>query len=401
MKASSVLLSVALLAPLAPSAAQVAGSFDAGSGTIQLGASSPTGVVSFAPALQFSSQFFALDLRADYAEHSDRGWQTSGLVTSALRLPLPAPFRFDLTGTAGWTRLSWGTAAAGSLGEARLRIGGADRGLAFSTGLGRAFPDGPSQPFSRVEASGWNRVAGFELAFSVRRTGLVVPGSSGGARDAGAPPPLDTMQVNPGSGGGESTRRLHDHYTDLNATIGWNRKGLEIEAGLGRRFGKPESRYTSWRLQGLYWFTERLALVASAGQFPSDVVTGTPSGNYAMLSMRVSWQDRSPVAPSLVPLRPARAMRTFDIQRTGAGRVALSVFAPGATSVEMMGTFTDWEPVVLGSTGQGWWSAELPLVAGIYEVNYRVNGGSWQVPAGLTAVDDGFGSQVGVFTIED
>lgn len=399
---SSSLLGLLLAAPLVPAAAQVTGSFDAGSGTVQLGASSPTGVVSFAPALQLNSRFFALDLRADYAEHSDRGWQTSGLLTSAFRLPVPAPLRLELTGTAGWTRLSWGTAAAGSLGEARLLVAGANRGLAFSAGLGRAFPDGPSQPFTRVEASGWNRVAGFDLAFSLRRTGLVVPGSSSGPRDAGSsPPPIDTMEVTPGTAGGESTRRLHDHYTDLNATIAWGRRSLEFEAGVGRRFGKPESRYTSWRLQGLYWFTERLALVAATGQFPSDVVTGTPSGNYAMLSMRVSWQDRSPVAPSLVPLRPARATRSFATRRTGTGSVALSIFAPGASTVEMMGSFTDWEPVALSSAERGWWSAELPLGPGIYEVNYRVNGGTWQVPAGLTAVEDGFGSLVGVFTIED
>jgi hypothetical protein len=55
----------------------------------------------------------------------------------------------------------------------------------------------------------------------------------------------------------------------------------------------------------------------------------------------------------------------------------------------------------LWSADRGWWSAELPLGPGIYEVNYRVNGGSWQVPAGLTAVEDGFGGLVGVFTIED
>jgi hypothetical protein len=398
---SSSLLGFLLAAPLVPGAAQVTGSFDAGSGTVQLGASSPTGVVSFAPALQLNSRIFVLDLRADYAEHSDRGWQTSGLVTSALRLPVPAPLSLELSGTAGWTRLSWGTAAAGSLGEARLLVAGAHRGLAFSAGLGRAFPDGPSQPFTRVEASGWNRIAGFDLAFSLRRTGLVVPGSSAGPRDAGNPPPIDTMEVNPGPSNGESTRRLHDHYTDINATVAWARRGLEIEAGVGRRFGKPESRYTSWRLQGLYWFTERLALVAATGQFPSDVVTGTPSGNYAMLSMRVSWQDRSPVAPSLVPLRPARITRAFATHRTGTGSVALDIFAPGATTVELMGSFTDWEPVTLASDRHGWWSAELPLGPGIYEVNYRVNGGSWQVPAGLTAVEDGFGSLVGVFSIED
>ena len=67
----------------------------------------------------------------------------------------------------------------------------------------------------------------------------------------------------------------------------------------------------------------------------------------------------------------------------------------------MMGSFTDWEPLDLAPEGTGWWKAELPLRAGVYEVNYRINGSSWQVPEGLTAVEDGYGGLAGIFTIED
>lgn len=332
-----------------------------------------------------------------FAEHADRGWQASGVMNVAYQVPIAGGVKAEISGTGGWSRSSLGRAAGGTLAEGRLQFSGPARGLALSAGLGRAFPYGPSEGLSRVEARSWSRMAGLDFGFSLRRTGVMAGGSSG-ARAADQPPGEDSLTGRIGGGG--SARRLQDHYTDFNATIGWANNNVELEAGLGRRFGKPVHQYTSWQLQGLYWLTERLALVASAGRVPADVVSGLPTGNYALFSMRISWKDRVAASRISQPARNSSGSRGFQARRAGGGSVALAVWAPSAQRVEVMGSFSDWQPVELLGGEPGWWGAEVPLAPGLYEINVRFDGGAWQVPAGLRAVDDGFGGRVGVFTVE-
>jgi 1,4-alpha-glucan branching enzyme len=75
------------------------------------------------------------------------------------------------------------------------------------------------------------------------------------------------------------------------------------------------------------------------------------------------------------------------------------VRAPGAAAVELMGDFTNWQPVSLKSTGSEWWTIALPITTGIHELNVRMNGGPWTVPLGLMEKRDEFGSSVGVVVI--
>lgn len=42
----------------------------------------------------------------------------------------------------------------------------------------------------------------------------------------------------------------------------------------------------------------------------------------------------------------------------------------------------------------------MRISAGVHEVNLRVDGGPWIVPAGLVRMDDGLGGSVGVFVVE-
>jgi hypothetical protein len=105
--------------------AQTGGTISAGSGAAQLGSGSSTGIVSLAPAFHLTTRNLWLTAQGDYVEHADRGWQTTGLVSTGLRLPATGSLTAELVGTAAWSRLSWGRAAAGALGEARLEAPGA------------------------------------------------------------------------------------------------------------------------------------------------------------------------------------------------------------------------------------------------------------------------------------
>ncbi|MBA3889706.1 MAG: hypothetical protein H0X64_04180, partial [Gemmatimonadaceae bacterium] len=118
--------------------------------------------------------------------------------------------------------------------------------------------------------------------------------------------------------------------------------------------------------------------------------------------MRVRLHDSSPYAPRPATRRPVVARTAPDvlIERGGAQGVVLRVLAPPAAhSVDVAGTFSEWEPVRLTSDGGGAWSLATPLGAGQHRVMVRIDGGEWMPPANLPSVDDELGGRVGLFTV--
>jgi 1,4-alpha-glucan branching enzyme len=67
--------------------------------------------------------------------------------------------------------------------------------------------------------------------------------------------------------------------------------------------------------------------------------------------------------------------------------------------VELMGDFTAWQPLALVSASDGWWTATIPLAPGTYQINVRVNGEAWDVPAGMLVAVDEFGVRVGMLNV--
>lgn len=369
--------------------AQVAGHIDAGSGTMRTGSESPFGIVRLSPTFQLTGSRLLISTEGDFAGHTEHGWQTRGHLTARLRQNVFGALEAQLGVESGVSRTRWGRSAGGWLGEGRLRLGSERRGLALGLGSGHSFASGGSQPLSRIEAGGWSRVGRFDLGFWLKRTGLTVPGSQTDDRE-----PADTLQV----GGAGGRRLIQDHYTDIEASLGWARGSLALEAGAGRRFGKS-IRFTSWYVRALYQLTPRVALVASSGQFPVDLVSGLPSGGFTTLSMRFNLRDEGSshrVDRSTV----AQRGRLFSATRSEDGTHLIAIRLPPATVVEMMGDFTDWTPVLLVPGDEGEWRLRMRISPGVHEVNVRVDGGAWMVPPGLTAVDDGLGSRVGLFSLE-
>ena len=369
--------------------AQVAGFIDAGSGTMRTGSETPFGIVRVAPSLQVISSRFLLAGEGDFAGHTEHGWQSNGHLRAQLRQGLFGTVEARLGVDGGLSRTRWGRGAGGWLGEGRLYGGNPQRGFSLGIGSGQSFSNGGSQPLSRLEAGGWGRVGRVDFGFWLKRTGLTVPGQEQTNRN-----PADTLDL-----GSEGSRRtLQDHYTDLEATIGWSRGNLALEVGAGRRFGKA-FQFTSWHVQALYQVTSRLALVGSSGQYPVDVVSGLPSGGFTTLSMRFNLRNEPP-ATSDLPARTRADREAFSATAAEDGLHLILVRVPRASVVELMGDFTDWAPVLLVPDDQDIWRLRMRIASGMHEVNLRVDGGPWKVPAGLTAVDDGLGGQVGIFTLK-
>jgi 1,4-alpha-glucan branching enzyme len=90
----------------------------------------------------------------------------------------------------------------------------------------------------------------------------------------------------------------------------------------------------------------------------------------------------------------------FEVRRIDARTRELRVRAPSASTVEVMGDFTEWRPVSLHSEQNGWWTVQLTVNPGIHELNVRIDGGPWTVPQGLPRKSDEFGSSVGVLVIQ-
>lgn len=79
--------------------------------------------------------------------------------------------------------------------------------------------------------------------------------------------------------------------------------------------------------------------------------------------------------------------------------------APEASSVELAGTFSDWEPRhELVETAPGQWTALVPLRPGVHEYSFVVDGDRWIADPHAPRVDDGFGgsnSRIGLLTPEN
>lgn len=66
--------------------------------------------------------------------------------------------------------------------------------------------------------------------------------------------------------------------------------------------------------------------------------------------------------------------------------------APGASKVELAGSFTEWTAVVpLHETAHGVWSALVRLEPGVHDYSFIIDGETWVVDPAAPAVDDGFG----------
>jgi hypothetical protein len=387
------LLALSALLPLRPAAAQVAGYLDAGSGSMRLGSENPYNIFRLAPSIRLATPSLRLAAEGDYAGHTEHGWQTTGSIQAAARRRYGLlELRLGMEG--GWSRTRWGRSAGGWLGEGRLQAGTEKRGFALILGSGQSISRDGTQPLTRIQAGGWGRLGRVDFGFWLKRTGLSVPGDQTLGQERG-----DSLVSGGKDTDTEGRRSLQDHYTDAQVNLGWSHRAVSFEAGAGRRFGKTV-RVTSWYLKGLYQVSSRLALVATTGQFPVDVVSGLPSGSFTTLSMRFNLRSDPPAlrAPDFAFSRPGR--QAFKATPEADGTYLLMLQVPGARTVEVMGDFTDWKAVLLVPDSGEWWRLRMRIPPGMHEMNLRVDGGPWEVPAGLTGVDDGLGGRAGIFTLE-
>lgn len=126
-------------------------------------------------------------------------------------------------------------------------------------------------------------------------------------------------------------------------------------------------------------------------------------------SLRPLWPERSRwFLPALAGAAAMLLLSTFLAQRPpraldSSVRVHFEIHAPDAQSVELVGTFTDWQIGQLQLTGpdaSGHWTAEVELPAGRHEYGFLVDGQQWLAdPRAEIRRGDGFGRENAVIEL--
>ena len=219
-----------------------------------------------------------------------------------------------------------------------------------------------------------------------------------GGTSVGIPGGVATLSLTPVAMG-DSIR-----YADTQLGLSWRRTNVDFDAMVGARLGDQlTSLGGTARVWGnasaTKWLACGTALVLSGGTYPIDPTQGFPGGRFISVALRLAYPRRT-VAP---PLRDSVEMEAtatdFDVETHG-DVVTLKVLSPLARNVELTGDFTQWEPVQMAPAGNGWWVVSQTLKPGKYQVNLRMNGGTWVVPPGLLAMRDEFGGSVGLLVVE-
>jgi hypothetical protein len=330
------------------------------------------------PSLTRTSGRSLLGLGGTYSAGPSGVWSAQGMLTGALFTPVSrAGWLGEVGGTFGGSVHADGARTGQMLGTGRVHRLGRVLGGWLGGGVGAMW-----------NGAEWGGVQQGELGFSARGERLSLLAILTPTRA------LDSLR-----------------FADARGVLTFAVGAVEYRASLGARLG--DSLPIAARDQRVWgdlgitaWLAPRTALVASAGTYPVDPAQGFPSGRFLALSLRVGGR-RPAMSPSSEGGIDDRAradarragVQAFDVRRLDADRVRLRVRADGASTVELMGDLTAWQPITMRRGEGAWWVLDLAASAGVHEITVRRDGGGWVVPPGLRVSTDEFGGRSGLLLV--
>ena len=196
--------------------------------------------------------------------------------------------------------------------------------------------------------------------------------------------------------------RHQSRLTDLEASVRWEHRLLEVTMRGGQRFGDsfdatPESR--QWASGSVaVWISSQVAAVAGGGREPAQPTRGLPARTFGSLGLMLAYW---PIPRGTVPVEsPATLVQAFELRPAGPDLQRITVRIGGVETVEVMGSFSDWEPMPLLRRGRDTWELLIPMPSGVHQINMRIDRGQWIAPPGMPAVKDGFAGEVGVIVVK-
>jgi hypothetical protein len=343
---------------------------------------------SISPALRVDWSHATLGAYADVSRLGHGSLSAQSVVSPSIFSPSVGSFTGELGGSLGGSTHQDGTRTGQMLGVARLHLMRAGAGAWLGGGAGRTWDGSVWRGMRQGEAGVWVENGG---ATTLATVTPVVLG--------------DTIR-----------------YTDFQAALRYPVSSYEVGVSAGTRSGSvgPEVGGTSrtWgSVSVVAWLTSRLALVANAGAYPTDLTQGYPGGRFATVALRIASRDErsveravihtstvapadlSPVAKAVNETRDA-GVTSLEVRTVGGTQRVLRIYAPSARAVEINGDFTHWQAVPLARGSDGWWSITRTMAPGTYQMNVRIDGGRWLAPPGLLTTSDEFGGTIGILTIE-
>ena len=411
-KAAIAALTFVLLAPQG-ALAQVASRLQAGSITTQQDGEVPASVFSVAPGIRVDLPYFALAAHGS-AWLTGQQWQIAdGTLSGTLLTPTIRHFRAEVIGNA--SRAFFDRSLENDQFDAQARLH-----MLFAQNGGIWVGGGVARPWriavvSAVDVTGggaWTRVG--DATFSGTYTNFFFTkvaasrDSTGTTQTCGTRnEPLSLAGSSGSSLSSSSTAtatdcRRQSRFSDIEGSVNWAYGWLELTGQAGYRFGDsydvtPDSR--RWAAgTAVLWVTSRVAAVMGGGRIPANPSRGLPARNYANFGLMLSY---SSIPRTTVPVAPMTiaAVKDFEVRPLATGTQKITVRVGGVETVEVMGDFSDWTPLVLMRRGRDLWDITLPVTTGVHEINLRLDGGPWLAPPGLPTRRDSFNGDVGLLVV--
>ncbi len=364
---------------IAPIAAQVTSTVDAGViGARYAGGETQGGAV-LAPALRLQQSHATLDAGGSIASFSRNSaanlqWFVgASAFTPALSLRGARVAGEFAAGADGYSAQSFHTGHESA--SARAHLYQEDGGVWLEGGGGHARRDDASGALLLGGLGAWWRTGTATLTLALTHTRYNL-----------RPTELDPSLATP-----------RDAFTDVGAGVQWSRGTIDLDAGAGARTATTESSLSAWgTVTAALWLYRKTALIVALAQSPEDPTRGLSAGASLSFGMRIG--SRAP-RRRVLPREQMSAPRAFVLGGDDRGESTIRIELRGAHTVELMGDFTDWTPVVLTSANGREWTVALPLRPGTYHVVVRTDGGAWRVPPGYPATDDEFNGKVGLIVV--
>lgn len=328
--------------------------------------------VALSPMLRYAGERNSIDAGGTLSTIGS-GLSAQGAIGGSVFLPAWRAFSAELGGRLGGSVHEDGGRTGQTLASLRGHVMRERLGAWAGGGLGTMWDGGAWRAIRQGEAGSWMTL-GPTAALVVSATPTVVD---------------DTIK-----------------YVDAQTALALSMRRAQVDLSLGMRAG---SRLPSMPGSSRVWggatltapVTPRASAVIAAGTYPLDFTQGFPAGRYVSVSLRLSGRNRTATTGSSPSVNPSAGVSGFTMQRNASGAVVMSITAPSAASVEITGDFTQWEAWSMTGTGSGRFVITLPVTAGTYQMNVRVDGGAWVVPQGLTVIRDELGNNVGIVVIPD
>ena len=369
--AAAWLLSLSLASPLA---AQTVATLEIGPRVVEYDGFLVSGAATATPSLRYDTPNLSLGTQGTLVVF-ESGREILQWTAAAAWLTAPSgAWRAEFSGSLGLSKYQ-GTAGFGHvLGRTRLHFQDDRNGGWVSAGTGQSFGPFATTPFE-FGLGLWTVQERLGLSASI--TGSSVEGSS---------------------------------YVDMLGAARWSTGPMQLDAQAGLR--PPTDGATGevyGQLQALARLNEKITVTVSGGTYPSDPLRGVLGAKYLAAGLRLQlFGSPAPTAPIIVRAleRVANAVAEsehgtqarLDIAR-GGNSTTFRIDARGAATVDLMGDFTDWEPVALTRVGPGIWEITISIPPGVHRLNLRIDDGAWLVPAGTRLEETEFGGAVGVVLI--